>query len=138
MYVAGTKIKQMNLSGISGRVSSNGKYLVLEDKNNALFGSNLTMDRAFENLLNLLSRDMAGIWYGIHPAWDFEKALCATAQVYSGNPCDLTGLSNQGWGYISDGGRADICILDITGTAGQYRVNVEYTIVDGNIAYQRS
>lgn len=75
MYVAGTQLKQINLSGISGSVSSNGKYLVLEDKNNALFGSNLTMDRAFENLLNLLSRDMAGIWYGIHPAWDFEKTL---------------------------------------------------------------
>jgi predicted amidohydrolase YtcJ len=48
----------------------------------------------------------------------------------------LTGRAKQGYGSIVDGARADLCVLDIAGSAGDYKVGVEATIVDGNMVYQ--
>lgn len=138
MFVAGSSVKQIEMDGVSGQVSDDGKYIVLSNKPNTLYGSNLTMDRAFENMLNWLSREMEGIWNHRHPALGFEEALAATARIYSSNPCELTGLKARGFGRIANGAKADICVLDIVGSAGSYKVQVESTIVDGDIVYSKS
>ena len=138
MFVAGSSLKRIEFGGVCGRVSDDGNYIAVEGKKNTLFGSNLTMNRAFENMLNWLTSEMEGIWNRRHPALGFEEALAATARIYSSNPCELTGLKNEGFGQLTDSAKADITVLDISGSQGNYKVQVEATIVDGNVVYSRN
>ena len=137
MFVAGSSVKRINLSGVPGKVSDDGRYIAVENKKNTLFGSVLTVNKGFENMLNWLTSDMTGIWNKKHPALDFKKALVAVAKFYSTNPCKITGLADKGLGRIENNANADITILNITGSPGNYNVNVEYTFVDGNVVYQK-
>ena len=134
-FIAGSSIKTFNLGGTPGMVSENGSHLRVANKKNTLFGSNLTMNRGFTNMLNWLTSDMDGIWNRKNPAVDFEQALCAVTKFYSTNPCKLTGLAKTGYGTITDGAKADLCVLSITGSQGNYKVRIEMTIVDGNVVY---
>ncbi len=138
MFVAGSDLKEFSSGGIHGAVSDDGNYIAVVGKKNTLFGSNLTMNRAFENMLNWLTTEMEGIWNRRHPALGFEEALAAVAKFYSSNPCELTGLATEGFGQITNGAKADITVLDISGSQGSYKVQVESTIVDGNIVYLRN
>ncbi|MBS7642523.1 MAG: hypothetical protein QW374_02200 [Candidatus Bathyarchaeia archaeon] len=95
-----------------------------------LFGSLLTMDRAFENLLNLFTRDFSGFMID-RPARSFEDSLHLASMFTSTNQARLEGLESVG--SISDGCIADIAILSISGSAGSYRVRVAKTIVGGRI-----
>ena len=135
LFAAGSQIKQFTSGGIHGAVSEGGKYFQVVGKANTLFSSNLTMDRGFGNLLNWLTINMPGIWNRIHRALEFEQALVMVAKILSTNPCFLTGLDKKGCGSIADGAKADLCVLDITGSQGSYKVGVESTIVDGRIVY---
>ena len=134
-YVVGSELKKFTIGGIAGQVSDDRCYLRVVGKKEMLFGSTLTMNKAFNNLLNWLTVDMQGIWNRRHPAMELEKALVAEAKIFSTNPCALTGLEKQGCGSIINGAKADLCVLDITGPAGDYKVTVEATIVDGNTVY---
>ena len=135
MFVAGSSLKRINLSGVPGAVSDDGKYIAVENKKNTLFGSVLAMSTGFENMLNWLTSRTEGIWNQTHPALDFEKAVSAASRFYSTNPCRLMKL--RGYGRIKDGAKADIAILDISGSPGSYKVKVHSTIVDGAIAYTK-
>ncbi len=135
LFVAGSQVKQFTSGGIRGALSESGDYFQAVGKPGTLFSSNLTMDRGFANLLNWFTTDMQGIWNRLHNALEFEQALVMVAKILSTNPCALTGLDKEGCGSIADGAKADLCVLDITGSAGDYRVMVESTIVDGNIVY---
>ena len=135
LFAAGSPIKQFTSGGIRGAVSEDGKYFQVVGKSNTLFSSNLTMDRGFGNLLNWLTIDMQGIWNRLHDALEFEQALITAAKVLSTNPCVLMGLDKEGYGSIADGAMADLCVLDIAGSPGDFMVAVESTIVDGRIAY---
>jgi N-acetylglucosamine-6-phosphate deacetylase len=138
MFVAGSDLKEFSIGGMRGAVSDDGTHLRVLSKENTLFGSNLTMDRAFENMLNWLSCPMAGIWNRLHEALEFEEAVSTVAKIYSRNPCDLTGLAAEGFGRIENGAKADICVLDITGSPGNYKVKVELTVVDGKVVYSKT
>ena len=135
LFAAGSDIKQFTSGGIRGAVSKDGNYFQVVDKPNVLFSSNLTMDRGFTNLLNWLTTDMQGIWNRLHNALQLEQALVTVAKILSTNPCTLTGLDKKGYGSIVDKAKADLCILDIAGSPGSYKVTVDLTIVDGNIVY---
>jgi len=135
-HVAGSDVKEFSIGGVRGAVSEDGSHLRVPGKVNTLFGSTLTMNRGFANLLNWLTTDMQGIWNRLHEALRFEEALMAAVRIFSTNPCVLTGRAKQGYGSIVDGARADLCVLDIAGSAGDYKVGVESTIVDGNMVYQ--
>jgi N-acetylglucosamine-6-phosphate deacetylase len=93
-----------------------------------LFGSLLTMDKAFENLLNLFTRDFSGFMID-RPARSFDEALALASKFTSTNQSRLEGLDSIG--TISDGCIADIAVLSIKGSLGTYRVNVAKTIVGG-------
>jgi len=135
LFAAGSQVKQFTSGGIRGALSEDGKYFQVVDKANTLFSSNLTMDRGFSNLLNWLTMDMQGIWNRLHDALEFEQALVMIAKILSTNPCLLTGLDKEGYGSIADGAKADLCVLDITGSQGSFNVVVGSTIVDGRIVY---
>ena len=135
MFAAGSELREFDIAGIKGRVSEDGRYISVANKPNTLFSSNLTMNRAFENILNWFTTDMQGIWNRRHEALEFEKALVAATKIFSTNPCVLTSLEKQGCGSIVDGAKADLCVLDITGSAGNYKITVASTIVDGNTVY---
>lgn len=135
LFAAGSQVRQFTSGGIRGALSEDGKYFQVVDKTNTLFSSNLTMDRGFGNLLNWLTMDMQGIWNRLHSALEFEQAIIMVAKILSTNPCLLTGLDKQGYGSIADGAMADLCVLDIAGSQGNYKVEVMFTIVDGRIVY---
>lgn len=134
-FVAGSDLKQFSVAGVRGAVSDDGSYFYVVGKPNTLFSSNLTMNRGFANLLNWFTTDMQGIWNRWHEAMELEKALVATAKIFSTNACRLTGLEKQGCGSVVDGAKADLCVLDITGSPGNYKVTVESTIINGDTAY---
>jgi len=137
LFVTGSALKNFEVSGIPGQVSDDGGYICVVGKPNTLCSSNLTMNRAFRNLLNWLTSEMEGIWNRSHNAMDFEQALVDVSKICSTNTAVLTALAGQGLGSITDGAQADLCVLDITGSAGNYSVEVDKTIVDGNIVYSK-
>jgi len=136
-FAAGSSLKRFKSGGVGGEFSEDRKYIAVEGKKDTLYGSNLTMNRAFENILNWLTIGMEGVWNRSHPALAFEQALIAASKICSGNACQLAGLRERGFGQIADEGKADIVVLDISGTQGSYKVTVELTIVDGRIEYLR-
>ena len=135
LFAAGSDIKRFTSGGIDGTLSDSGEYFQVVDVPNTLFSSNLTMERGFANLLNWLTRDMQGIWNRLHDALQLEQALVTAAKILSTNPCALMGLDRQGYGSIVEEARADLCVLEVVGSPGNYKVTVESTIVDGDIVH---
>jgi len=78
---------------------------------------------------------MQGIWNRRHEAIQLDRALVTVAKILSTNPCILTRLDKKGFGSIVNGAKADLCVLDIDGLPGDYKVTIEQTIVDGNVVY---
>jgi len=135
LFAAGSDVRQFTSGGIRGAISENGDHFQVVGKPGVLFSSNLTMDRGFANLLNWLTVDMQGIWNRLHDVLQLEQALVTAAKILSTNPCVLTRLDGKGYGSIIEGAKADLCVLDIVGPPGNYKVTVESTIVDGNTVY---
>ena len=135
LFAAGSQVKQFTSGGIRGALSEDGRYFRVVDKANTLFSSNLTMVRGFSNLLNWLTINMEGIWNRLHNPLEFEEALVTVAKILSTNPCVLTGLDKEDYGSIADGAKADLCVLEVIGSAGNFKVTIESTIVDGRIVY---
>ena len=98
LFVTGSALKNFVVSGIPGRVSDDGEYICVVGKPKTLCSSNLTMNRAFRNLLNWLTSEMEGIWNRNHSAMDFERALVDVSKICSTNSAALTALAGQGFG----------------------------------------
>lgn len=136
-------LEKFSMLGVEGRVSSNGEYLQIADRGNALFGSTLTMDRAFSNILNWLTAPIEGIWYKLHEPLDFEEALSKTSDMCSRNPARVIGIfepkalndSNDLKNYtgsIEAGKSADLVIADIETIRGERRVKIDRVFVKGH------
>ncbi len=95
-----------------------------------LCGSLLTMDKAFQNLLNLLTVKHSGYMIDAD-ARSLRDALNLTSRFTSSNTVKLEGLSDVG--FLEKGKKADISVLEIDGGPGKYKVKVKYVIVDGKI-----
>lgn len=134
MFLTGkNKVKEFEFSGVKGIVSDNRDYLAVKGKENTLFGSVLTTDKAFSNLLSWLTRKMEGIWIRKHYALDFEKALISLAKIFSTNSCNMLGLDSRG--AIEENKQADLTIGSVLGEQGDYTFKVEHTIVNGRIVF---
>lgn len=131
LYVAGSEMREISIGGTRGRVSDDGTHIYVVGKPNTLCSSNLTMDRAFRNLLNWLTVEMEGVWVRRHRALDFEEALGAAAKLCAANACRLTGLAGSGLGAIREGAPADLAVVRIAGEPGRYTLAVERTLVAG-------
>jgi N-acetylglucosamine-6-phosphate deacetylase len=100
-----------NMFGIDGRVSQNREYLQVADQENILFGSVLTMDKAFSNILTWMTSDSPGIWQRMHEARPFEQALVAASKMCSTTPAEIVRLDDRG--EITEGKRADLIVASI-------------------------
>jgi len=95
-----------------------------------LCGSLLTMDKAFQNLLNLFTVEHSGYMIDVN-ARNLEDALVLASEFTSSNTARLEGLSSVG--SLEKNRKADIAILEISGSPGRYKVKVKYVIVNGEI-----
>jgi len=111
-----------------GYIAADGRFV--KSPPYTLCGSLLTMDRAFQNLLNLLTTDHSGYMIDVKTR-SLEESLLLLSNFTSGNSARLEGLSDLG--VLDRGMRADITILEIDGDPGEYEVKVRYVIVDGRL-----
>ncbi len=140
MFLTGLpEVKEFEVSGIKGKVSDNGKYLQCLDNEGSLFGSVLTMDKAFINVLNWLTSPMKGIWNALHSPLSFEEALVATSRMCSLIPARILGIhpvdqsrsQALASGSVDVGKKADILIAEIADQDGKYKLSIEKVLVGG-------
>ncbi|MCK4249253.1 MAG: amidohydrolase family protein [Candidatus Omnitrophica bacterium] len=140
MFVSQTAgITDFKLNGISGCVSQDGKYLyVVDSEPLSLFGSVLTMDKAFSNIVSLLTRDMEGVWHREHNALDLDQAVLAAVGMCAANPCNLLkehSPEDPETGSIEEGKWADLIAADIKGRPGEYYLDIQKVFVRGSEIY---
>ena len=135
LYMAGLQhVTFFELSGIKGRVSENGFYLHTLENPHTLFGSVLTMDKAFENMLNWLTVPTQGIWHKMHEPLDFNDALLNTSVMCSAAPARVLGIYDlqsaekrfaTPTGSIEPGKKANIIIADIRHDENGYHLQCD-------------
>jgi N-acetylglucosamine-6-phosphate deacetylase len=150
MFVSTMKgIREFAMGGMRGKVSNNGTYLHLVDRGSALFGSVLTMDQAFQNVMNWFMTPLPGVWNLRHEACAFEEAMLKASHLCSASPAKALGVYepsqrhpghnlSHGCGDLAVGKRADLVVADIQHQHNAVALTVEVTIVNGNIMYPPS
>jgi N-acetylglucosamine-6-phosphate deacetylase len=136
-FATGMPAGEFEVCGVRGRVSADGSYLKvvprldarpanpLSSDFGALFGSVAGMREVFENIVNLLSREMEGVYYRSHPALDLAGAVEAACRLTSTNPAALLGLTDRG--VLAAGKRGDALLVELQGSPGAYRVRLHGT-----------
>ena len=125
-----TGIGDFTLAGIKGRVSGNGKYLQAPGKANTLYGSLLTMDVAFANVVSWLTAGLPGIWNKKHKALDLETAVVRASRMASANPAKLLRVHRE-TGGIEVGKQADILLGGLEGEPGSYALRLHCAFLGG-------
>lgn len=134
-----TRAKKFELGGITGRVHPSGEYLQVSGTADTLFGSTLTLDRAFGNLLSWLTGDLPGVWTGARRPMALERALVQVAQTCATTPARLLRLDGpRGAGRLRRGACADVILAALKGTPGRYRFEVKQTFVGGRAIFPAS
>ncbi len=134
MFVAGTDVRTFRHGQLRGEVAPDGSHIRVVDKKNTLFGSCLTMDVGFSNLLSLLTREIAGVWHRHHAALPLEEALPAASAMSSTNPARMIGLlddPDRSTGSLEPGKMGDIVLGTLEGKPGKYRFRVANLFVRG-------
>ena len=129
-FAMGNPEGEFEVLGMRGRVAGGGWLEVvgsaarnpLSSDFGALFGSAADMRRVFETAVSIFTRAMAGVYCRRHPALSLEDALGVATRMTSTNPARLLGLEDRG--RLEPGLRADLVLLDLSGTPGDYRVGV--------------
>jgi N-acetylglucosamine-6-phosphate deacetylase len=141
-FATGSPQGAFEVFGVHGEPSEDGSYLrVLRDRGlveasrhssdaAVLFGSAVGMREIFENLLNLFSVEMPGVYQRRHPALGFGEALAAASRMCSANPARLLDLADRG--EIAVEKRADLVLVEVRGQPGSYRVDVQATFLSGS------
>ncbi len=117
MFASGcTGISKFSLIGLTGQVSPDGRYLTMLGKEDTLFGSVLTMEQAFQNVVRWLTTGGPGNWHRMHQGYSFDNALILASQICSTNAARLIGCyetvdNMPGRGDIQTGKRADLVIF---------------------------
>ncbi|HPO52364.1 MAG TPA: hypothetical protein PK165_06000 [bacterium] len=128
-------IKQFECDGIGGTVDSKRQYVyVTKTGPTTLYGSMVTIDRVFSNLLSYLTKQMPGIWHKNHPALNFEKALCITSSCCSTNIVRMIKKNNGddlNTGELKNGKLADLVIGEIKGKPGDYSLKIDSVFIRG-------
>ncbi len=143
MFAVGIKkLKNFHMLGVDGTVSPDRKYLTVTGKKYNLFGSALTMDQAFANLLTWLTNSIEGIWNQVHPPLGFEEALVKTSALCSINPAKVLNIYEPGLrtgrfnstvytGSLEVGKSADLLIAGIKKLKHNYEIKIDNTFVKG-------
>ena len=98
-----------------------------------LCSSLLTMDKAFQNLLNLFTVKHSGYMIDADGR-SLRDALNLASRFTSSNTAHLESLSNVG--SLEKDNRADVTVVEIKGEPGKYRVKVRYVIVGGESVFE--
>ena len=139
-------VTEFEVSGVKGMLSKNGRFLGVQGTKNTLFGSVLTMDTAFCNVVNWLSGGHPGVWTEGHHSMDTDSAVIASSRFSSANPARALhlyepestpfGRTLDGcFGSLMVGKRADVTVLQLKGKPGKYRAKVKRTFVEGREVY---
>lgn len=143
MFLTGMKnVNTFEMFGIKGQVSDNGEYLKVTGSEQTLFGSVLTMDKAFSNVLTWLTRSMSGIWYLMHGPLDFDNALINTSRMCSQIPARLLGIYRPDerivhqdlsdyTGSIEVGKKADIVVAGIRENEQGFHLEIDKVFLKG-------
>lgn len=97
---------------------------------NTLCSSLLTMDRAFQNLVNMFTVRHSGFMIDVE-ARGLVEAVWLASQLTSTNSARLEGLADRG--VVEEGKLADLTVLRVEGEPGCYRVDVEAVVVGGSL-----
>lgn len=114
---------------VKGRVDEYGNVLPVPP--NTLCSSKLTMDRAFENIVNLLTVDFEGFMID-RKALTLHRALQYASTFTSSNQALMQGAIQE-TGSIEVGKLADIVVLRLEGEPSRYKVGIEKTVVAGQL-----
>jgi len=114
---------------VKGRIDEYGNMLSVPP--NTLCSSKLTMEKAFENVLNMLTVDFQGFMID-RKALPLETAMQYASMLTSSNQSLLMGLNDK-TGSIEPGKLADVTVLRVEGEQGRYKVKVERTMVAGEL-----
>lgn len=140
-FAMGPPVGDFEVLGVRGRTSPDGEYLAVVPPEDApspnplasdvapLFGSAADMRRIFETVLNLLTRDMPGIYHRRHPALSLPAALRVASALCSTHPAALLGETDRG--HLEPGARADAVLLHVEGSPGAHSVRLERTWLRG-------
>jgi N-acetylglucosamine-6-phosphate deacetylase len=140
MFPAGARgIRSFAFAGREGQLDPTGQYLRLKGSEQTLFGSVLTLSRAFSNLLSWLTQEMDGVWHARHRAWKLDEALMAAARACATNPAHVTGMDRPAGsaprardvGTIEPGRCADLILAGLKGKPGHWRIQVKHAFVEG-------
>ncbi|MGD8780817.1 MAG: amidohydrolase family protein [Ignavibacteria bacterium] len=137
------KIKEFKINGVVGKVSKNKEYIHIAGKENinSLFGSVLTMDKAFENLISWFTQPVEGIWNKLHKPLGFEEALLNASKMCSQNPAKILGLNSKGnkqnTGSIEIGNSADLVVTEIHKSDSYYQLNIDKVLLKGNMVFTK-
>jgi len=127
-----TRIKSFVLGGIRGKVHQSGEYLQVVGTQDTLFGSVLTPERGFGNLLSWLTSALDGVWTGKRKPMGLNRALVHAARACATNPARLLGLDKtRGAGALARGKCADLMLARVEGRPGKHRLKVKHTFVGG-------
>ncbi len=146
MFVTNMKaLNEFKINGVAGKVSKNREYIQIagEENSNALYGSILTMDTAFNNLLTWFTKPINGIWNKLHAPLDFEHALINASKMCSENPAKVLGLFSNtnlenSTGSIEENKSADLIIADIKKVNDNYKLSIDKVILGGKPVYSNS
>lgn len=128
-------VKEFECDGIKGTVDKDYGYVYVTEKGpTTLYGSLVTIDKVFSNLLSYLTRPMPGIWHKKHKPMTFEKALCITSTCCSTNIVRMIGKNNGdklNTGEIKNGKFADLVVGEIKGKPGDYKLDIQSVFIKG-------
>ena len=106
--------------------------LMLKGVKNILFGSLLTMDKAFQNFVNLFVKNTWGYLVGnlFEKPIGIDKAVIETSKILSLNPAKLFKLDKL-IGSIEKGKCADVLIMEISKKGNGYGCKLKSIILNG-------
>jgi len=141
MFAAGAEgVAEFEIERVRGAMSPNRRYLCVVGKPNTLFGSVLTTDVGFCNVVNWLTVDHAGIWTETHSAMPLDRAVLLAGRCASRNPARVLGLLEPGragrglsdcLGSLDPGKRADVVVMALHGVPGRFSPEVRHVLVGG-------
>lgn len=105
-------LKNFSLFGLEGEVSKEADYLRVRGVEDTLFGSVLSMDVAYRNMLRWLTQPMAGVWHRHHKGQYLEEAIIHSSLMSSTNPARLLGRDDT-CGSIEIGKKAALLVAEI-------------------------
>ncbi len=100
---------------------------------NTLCSSLLTMEKAFQNLLNMFTVSHSGFMIDVYSR-SLNESIQLASMFTASNQARLEGLEDRG--FIERGQIADLTVLRIEGEPGRFNVRVEATVV-GGVLFER-